>query len=198
MSVTQILMRQSATKQRFIALSLLMTLFSILTLGLWHGLPSLLQSQSIWRHAARSELATLRGWESLASVLVERRTELDRAEIWKQFHVIGQGMSAGDTIQQEINAVFSKAVSYGVTIQPIELITMDGVVVAGVRATLSIDTEQLRTILAALRSHTPYLRLQRMDVTATQVKASYENPSMLVVMDVVGFFQAAAAAESSS
>ena len=189
MSITAYLQRQSQSIQRVMAVLLLTLVICVIGGVVGVLLPQFYASQGQWRMTAHRELGQLRGLLANANNVNAKQGQLKADVIWKEFYTASDSSEATATIQRDVTSVLNVAGAVNVSSQPLESATLPNLGVHGVRAAASLDIEQLRVVMLALRAHVPYLRLQGIQVTAPQVEARNENPTLLAVLDVVGYTQ---------
>ncbi len=144
-------------------------------------------SQDDWRSAARTELARARGW---AARLPEARANvagLSSRPVWKYFYRAGQGEDAGALIQGDVRTLCD---GNGIAVQSVTTLPAENVGRLrkfGARVSLSANAEQLAKLVAALRQHTPYLRLERLTASSPQTQQADQNAPITLIADIAGY-----------
>lgn len=149
--------------------------------------PKVVHAQTQWRSTIRAKLAVAKAWAQQEEAVTQRAVKLDAAPVWQQFYVSSKANSVGTQVERHmatlLNSVGVTTVAFDGTISS----QLGSIRVDGVKLTASLTADQLRLICAGLHSHVPYLRLQRLQVSAPLIEASYENPTLTVNMEIVGF-----------
>lgn len=187
MSLAQFIERQPREAQRLFAITLLTCMLGSIVLFAVRVVPWSMHVQSRWRAQVSTQLAAARGWIDNADAVKRRERVAESAAIWRQFYVAHDGMSVKDAIQRDVTSLFNAAGGTGLNVEGFDEVGKEGVESHGVRATASLTADQLRTLFEQMRGHAPYLRMQRIQVTAPQIESHYQNPVLLVVVDVVGY-----------
>lgn len=173
--------------QRVTALGLFMLLALGMSVATMQVVPWLLNLQSHWRLSAGSQLAKARGWIQHTDTIHQRETALASAAVWEQFYAAREGATPRDRIQHDVTAMVTDSGAGGPDFEMIESRDETVLETYAVKVTASFTAGQLQSVLAALRAHSPYLRVQRIEVTAPQLEAHYQNPILLVVIEVAGY-----------
>lgn len=185
--MTAWLQRQPAILQRLLAIMLFIAVASIVVDGVVEFGPKLLHLQAEWRVKVRKQLAASRAWVQSEEALTKQAAAMKQASVWTQFYAAKENAPVAAQVQQDVTSILN---SLGLTTvaldKPISS-DLQTIHVDGVKLTVNLTVDQLRLVCAALHSHVPYLRLQRLQVLSPQTETHYENPPMAVTMEIAGF-----------
>ena len=152
------------------------------------------ESQQRWRSETQRQLARDRG-QALHEKAVRQSLEaLPSAKIWRQFYAGTSRAEVSRFIEQHLARISAAASVEFESATPLPTVEDDALPSVGVRLkAVGVSAEQLRALLAALRAHEPYLRVERLTVSAPLMQSAERNPPLEVTLDVAGYMQPAKA-----
>ena len=191
MRAVEYVIAQRATARRAFAVVLLAIGVDLAWFGLVVPARTLALSQDAWREAARSDLARSRGAAAIESEVRERLRGLATAPIWQRLYDNKQANDADVALGQDVTRLANAA---GLTLHSLTSVPAanEGLLRKhGVRLAASLSIDQLRQLIAALRAHPRYIRVERLSVAAPQVQPPDRNPVLEIKVDLCGYSRAA-------
>jgi len=192
MTAVEYILTQRPAVRRAFAVLLLATTVQLLWFGLIMPAHLLVLSQSTWREETQSDLARARGTAGIESQVRERLNALQAAAVWQRFYDNQHSSAIDGALSQDITRLANTA---GINIHSLTTLpaTTEGLLRRhGVRLAASMSIDQLKLFIAALRTHTRYIRVERLSVSAPQVQPPDRNPPLEIKADLFGYNRAAA------
>jgi hypothetical protein len=168
-----------------VAVSALLALAAVLWLGILVPINELAGSQATWRSDTRGRLARERGELDARPALTGQARALPKAAVWQRFY--GDGEGADGRLRQDVATLVGGSGGTLESLSPLPARREGALVRHGVRLSASMNIEQLRALLAALRAHPRYLRIEHLSITSPTMQPPDTNPSLAVKAEVYGF-----------
>lgn len=187
MSVAEQVAALTAARRRLLAVGLLL----VLVFGAWAGILSplarIVASQDDWRAAARRELARNRGQESVGGAVESQLRSLPGAPVWARFYGESGGADVLSHVQRDITELCAGVGIPVPVVMALPTTESNGISRYGVRLTANMTVDQLRKLAEALRTHSTFLRTERLSITAPQIQSAEQNSVFAVSMEVFGY-----------
>jgi type II secretion system (T2SS) protein M len=147
----------------------------------------LFQAQQVWRGEMQNMLAADRGWIAQQSHLDRERADAKSAPMWRRFYAMTVANDLSGEVQRDAMGLLG---SMGAGVEKVEALPVavsHDLNRGGVRLSASLTIEQLTRLLRLLKSHEPYLRVERLQVKAPQVQETQSNAALSVTLEVFGY-----------
>lgn len=151
----------------------------------------LLTAQQDWREATHGKLARYRTLVDNKGAIESALSTLQANVSWQGLYQAPEPVAASTALLSEFRALLDPQKVSIQSIQPMEAESLGPITRVGVRVSLSLTIDQLRSLLERMQSHAHALRADNVIVTAPQAHSPDENPQLLVHMEVSGFMPSA-------
>lgn len=184
-------------QRRTAAIGILVLLMALAWTLLIAPIAGLLTAQQDWREVTHGKLAQYRALADNKSAIEGALSELQANALWQGLYQAPEPVAASTALLSEFRALLDPQRVSIQSIQPMEAENMGPITRVGVRVSLALTIDQLRSLLERMQSNTHAIRADNVIVTAPQFHAPEENPQLIVHMEVSGFMPSASGAAAT-
>lgn len=173
--------------KRVLALLMVFVVAGLLGGAALYSIAQVAASQDRWRAQIRRTLAYERGLAATEVTARAALTALDSNPVWQRLYSYSPGEDPTQAVQRDIVTVCAAA---GVTLDstaPLAPAEWQGLHAYGVQVAGSMSIDQLRQLLASLRAHPRYLRIEQLSVIAPQEQSATSNPILSIILAIRGY-----------
>jgi len=144
-------------------------------------------AQRDWRAEVRKTFASAAHATQSQTSLQEQLGSLQASALWTKLYPAASDSSAGASLQADVSAVLRAQQVEPQMLTPLATSAEGQFKKIGTRFTCSARIDQVQKILAALATHSRYLRVERLKISAPQSQQANENAPLAIVLDVSGY-----------
>lgn len=185
-------------QRRTAAIGILALLVALAWILLVTPIAGLLTAQRDWREEIQGTLARYRALAENKNAIDGAMSELEANAAWRGLYQSPEPVAASAALLSEFRALLDPQKVGIQSIQPIEAENLGPITRIGVKVSLALTVDQLRSVLERMGSNAHAMRADNIIVTAPQFHAPEENPQLIVHMEVSGFMPSAPQAAVTS
>jgi len=144
-------------------------------------------SQQEWRTTSARSLARSRAIAASEAMTRDQVKSLPQSPLAAKFYVAGTNGAGANAFQADVRGMLGSVGAVAQTATPIATNKLGAISRLGLRVTTSMTIDQLKNFLARVDSHSRYMRIDQLDITAPSVQPRDQNPMLTVSMELAAF-----------
>lgn len=187
MSIVSTLATLPDAQKRIVALLIIPLALVVLATAMCYPIFAAMRDQHVWREETRKALSRSAQAAQAEAQLKDELEQARQSQLWSKFYDATTENSAGAALQADVSAVLRSEQVEPQTLTPLPVTTDGRFKKIAARFTCSARIDQLRKVLTALASHSRYLRVERLKISAPQLQQPNDNAPLAVTLDVSGY-----------
>jgi hypothetical protein len=187
MNTADTLRRLPSPLQRLLALLALLALIALLWVGLVAPVRFALKSQASWRQAARKQISLERGWLQSVPRVKELQGNTVQSTIWVRFYSPEGTDDLSSRLRRDVMALLSASGANLTHTEALPAQSSNPLQRVAVRVMFSSTIDQLKRLLASIKGHSPYLRVEQIHISTPQSQSQDANATLTVTLEIYGY-----------
>lgn len=173
--------------QKGVACAALVVVLTLLWFVIVGPTIDLVKAQVEWRSTVAHRIANERGWIQQADAVQSEARSIQNAVIWSKFYGTNQTEALPIRLSRDVNAIMTRSGANSTQTEVLPVEAVNGLQRAALRVSAQLSIDQLKNVLTALNSHSPYLRVDQLHVSAPQMQPKDSNARLSVSLDVLSY-----------